>query len=272
LRRKSCCITWRSNNTVSDFEYFRQLLRSVLQDEATLRAMVEKAFERGLFVHVVSLPALVNDPTLLAWSVSSERYSENLLREVEAQPQEWYLVLSAHWSPSRLDLEIFHIPIHLTGLFPTYDWYQVLRFVEPDSVRDWLSSVLGEEAKKLMTRWQAEMEDALQSQFAQQVVEIEKPSESLLPQIVAWAQASGVEIILELLPSRDTRLVHTPRQFSLKQLLSAKTYDAPILLRLRVFRRSADSVQHGIVFRPVDGLPCCGSPPKICTRPAAARG
>jgi hypothetical protein len=215
-------------------EYFRQLLRSVLQDEATLRAMVEKAFERGLFVHVVSLPALVNDPTLLAWSVSSKRYSENLLREVEAQPQEWYLVLSAHWSPSRLDLEIFHIPIHLTGLFPTYDWYQVLRFVEPDSVRDWLSSVLGEEAKELMTRWQAEMEDALQSQFAQQVVEIEKPSESLLPQIVAWAQASGVEIILELLPSRDTRLVHTPRQFSLKQLLSAKTYDAPILLRLRV--------------------------------------
>jgi beta-galactosidase GanA len=88
-------------------------------------------------------------------------------------------------------LKSFIYPIHLTGLFPTYDWYQVLRFVEPDSVRDWLSSVLGEEAKELMTRWQAEMEDALQSQFAQQVVEIEKPSESLLPQIVAWAQASA---------------------------------------------------------------------------------
>jgi hypothetical protein len=221
-------------------DYFRQFVYSVLRRGSTLQTMVEEAFERGISLRVIELPASADNPTLWKWmlsNVSSESYYQNFAREAEARPHEWCLVLGVRWEPDYLRLESRYAVLHANGMCAEQGSFSLYHF----SRSDWLakmSSVLGEEANQWLTRWQAETERALQTPLAQQVATIEKPAEkSLMQQIALWAQASGTEVIMELLPSRDIRspLIEAFKRCSLSQLLTAKEFrfERP-LLRLRV--------------------------------------
>jgi hypothetical protein len=220
-------------------DYFRQFVYSVLRRGSTLQTMVEEAFERGISLRVIELPASADNPTLWKWmlsNVSSESYYQNFAREAEARPHEWCLVLGVRWQPRYLTLEVNYAVLHANGVCAEYDEF----LLYPFSRSDWLakmSSVLGEEANQWLTRWQAETERALQTPLAQQVATIEKPAaESLMQQIALWAQASGTEVIMELLPSRDIRsFIEKFKRCSLSQLLTAEEIriECP-RLRLRV--------------------------------------
>jgi hypothetical protein len=225
-------------------EYLRQLVYSVLRRGSILQTMVEEAFERGISLRAIELPASADNPTLWKWmlsNVSSESYYQNFAREAEARPHEWCLVLGVHWYPRYLWrylwLEVNYAVVHANGVWAKHGKFSL----HPFSQSDWLakmSSVLGEEANQWLTRWQAETERALQTPLAQQVATIEKPAaESLMQQIALWAQASGTEVIMELLPSRDIRPfdIEKFKRCSLSQLLTAEEIrsERP-LLRLRV--------------------------------------
>jgi hypothetical protein len=221
-------------------DYLRQLVYPLLRRGSVLQTMVEEAFERGISLRAIELPASADNPTLWKWLLSGrfpDSYSQNLAREAEARPHEWCLVLGVHWQPRYLWLEVNYAVVHANGM-----WAKGGRFLlYPFGESDWLakmSSVLGEEANQWLTRWQAETERALQTPLAQQVATIEKPAaESLMQQIALWAQASGTEVIMELLPSRDIRSsdIEEFKRCSLSQLLTAKEFrsERP-LLRLRV--------------------------------------
>jgi hypothetical protein len=220
-------------------DYFRQFVYSVLRRGSTLQTMVEEAFERGISLRVIELPASADNPTLWKWmlsNVSSESYYQNFAREAEARPHEWCLVLGVRWQPRYLTLEVNYAVLHANGVCAKQGSFSLYPF----SRSDWLakmSSVLGEEASQWLTRWQAETERALQTPLAQQVATIEKPAEkSLMQQIALWAQASGTEVIMELLPSRDIRsFIEKFKRCSLSQLLTAEEIriECP-RLRLRV--------------------------------------
>jgi hypothetical protein len=220
-------------------DYFRQFVYSVLRRGSTLQTMVEEAFERGISLRAIELPASADNPTLWKWmlsNVSSESYYQNFAREAEARPHEWCLVLGVRWHPRYLWLEVNYAVVHANGMCAEQGSFSLYPF----SRSDWLakmSSVLGEEANQWLTRWQAETERALQTPLAQQVATIEKPAaESLMQQIALWAQASGTEVIMELLPSRDIRsFIEKFKRCSLSQLLTAEEIriERP-LLRLRV--------------------------------------
>lgn len=220
-------------------DYFRQFVYSVLRRGSTLQTMVEEAFERGISLRAIELPASADNPTLWKWmltNVSSESYYQNFAREAEARPHEWCLVLGVRWQPRYLTLEVNYAVLHANGVCAKQGSFSLYPF----SRSDWLakmSSVLGEEASQWLTRWQAETERALQTPLAQQVATIEKPAEkSLMQQIALWAQASGTEVIMELLPSRDIRsFIEKFKRCSLSQLLTAEEIriECP-RLRLRV--------------------------------------
>jgi hypothetical protein len=221
-------------------DYLRQLVYPLLRRGSILQTMVEEAFERGISLRAIELPASADNPTLWKWLLSGrfpDSYYQNLAREAEARPHEWCLVLGVHWHPRYLWLEVNYAVLHANGVCAKQGSFSLYPF----SRSDWLakmSSVLGEEANQLLTRWQAETERALQTPLAQQVATIEKPAaESLMQQIALWAQASGTEVIMELLPSRDIRSsdIEEFKRCSLSQLLTAKEFrsERP-LLRLRV--------------------------------------
>jgi hypothetical protein len=184
-------------------DYFRQFVYSVLRRGSTLQTMVEEAFERGISLRAIELPASADNPTLWKWmlsNVSSESYYQNFAREAEARPHEWCLVLGVHWHPRYLWLEVNYAVVHANGVCAEGGGFLLYPFGESDWLAK-MSSVLGEEANQWLTRWQAETERALQTPLAQQVATIEKPAaESLMQQIALWAQASGTEVIMELLP------------------------------------------------------------------------
>jgi hypothetical protein len=221
-------------------EYLRQLVYPLLRRGSILQTMVEEAFERGISLRAIELPASADNPTLWKWLLSGrfpDSYSQNLAREAEARPHEWCLVLGVHWHPRNLTLEVNYAVVHANGVWAEYGEFSL----HPFSQSDWLakmSSVLGEEASQWLTRWQAETERALQTPLAQQVATIEKPAaESLMQQIALWAQASGTEVVMELLPSRDIRPfdIEAFKRCSLSQLLTAKEFRSErSLLRLRV--------------------------------------
>jgi hypothetical protein len=220
-------------------DYFRQFVYSVLRRGSTLQTMVEEAFERGISLRAIELPASADNPTLWKWmlsNVSSESYYQNFAREAEARPHEWCLVLGVHWHPRYLWLEVNYAVVHANGVCAEGGGFLLYPFGESDWLAK-MSSVLGEEANQWLTRWQAETERALQTPLAQQVATIEKPAaESLMQQIALWAQASGTEVIMELLPSRDIRsFIEKFKRCSLSQLLTAEEirFERP-LLRLRV--------------------------------------
>jgi hypothetical protein len=221
-------------------DYLRQLVYPLLRRGSVLQTMVKEAFERGISLRAIELPASADNPTLWKWLLSGrfpDSYSQNLAREAEARPHEWCLVLGVHWHPRNLTLEVNYAVLHANGVWAEYGKFSL----HPFSESDWLakmSSVLGEEASQWLTRWQAETERALQTPLAQQVATIEKPAaESLMQQVALWAQASGTEVIMELLPSRDIRPfdIEKFKRCSLSQLLTAKEFrfERP-LLRLRV--------------------------------------
>ncbi len=221
-------------------DYLRQLVYPLLRRGSVLQTMVEEAFERGISLRAIELPASADNPTLWKWLLSGrfpDSYYQNLAREAEARPHEWCLVLGVHWHPRSLMLEVNYAVLHANGVWAEYGKF----ILYPFSESDWLakmSSVLGEEASQWLTRWQAETERALQTPLAQQVATIEKPAaESLMQQIALWAQASGTEVIMELLPSRDIRPfdIEKFKRCSLSQLLTAEEilFERP-LLRLRV--------------------------------------
>jgi hypothetical protein len=221
-------------------DYLRQLVYPLLRRGSVLQTMVEEAFERGISLRAIELPASADNPTLWKWLLSGrfpDSYYQNLAREAEARPHEWCLVLGVHWQPRYLTLEVNYAVLHANGM-----WAEEGRFsLYPFSRSDWLakmSSVLGEEANQWLTRWQAETERALQTPLAQQVATIEKPAaESLMQQIALWAQASGTEVVMELLPSRDIRPfdIEKFKRCSLSRLLTAKEFRSErSLLRLRV--------------------------------------
>jgi hypothetical protein len=221
-------------------EYLQQLVYSVLRRGSILQTMVEEAFERGISLRAIELPASADNPTLWKWLLSGrfpDSYYQNLAREAEARPHEWCLVLGVHWHPRNLTLEVNYAVLHANGMWAEEDRFSLYPF----SRSDWLakmSSVLGEEANQWLTRWQAETERALQTPLAQQVATIEKPAaESLMQQIALWAQASGTEVIMELLPSRDIRPfdIEKFKRCSLSRLLTAEEirFERP-RLRLRV--------------------------------------
>jgi hypothetical protein len=221
-------------------DYLRQLVYPLLRRGSVLQTMVEEAFERGISLRAIELPASADNPTLWKWLLSGrfpDSYYQNLAREAEARPHEWCLVLGVHWHPRNLTLEVNYAVLHANGM-----WAEEGRFsLYPFGESDWLakmSSVLGEEANQWLTRWQAETERALQTPLAQQVATIEKPAaESLMQQIALWAQASGTEVIMELLPSRDIRPfdIEKFKRCSLSRLLTAEEirFKRP-RLRLRV--------------------------------------
>jgi hypothetical protein len=221
-------------------EYPRQLVYSVLRRGSILQTMVEEAFERGISLRAIELPASADNPTLWKWLLSGrfpDSYYQNLAREAEARPHEWCLVLGVHWHPRYLWLEVNYAVVHANGVWAEGGGF----LLHPFGRSDWLakmSSVLGEEASQWLTRWQAETERALQTPLAQQVATIEKPAaESLMQQIALWAQASGTEVIMELLPSRDIRPfdIEKFKRCSLSRLLTAKEFRSErSLLRLRV--------------------------------------
>jgi hypothetical protein len=221
-------------------DYFRQFVYSVLRRGSTLQTMVEEAFERGISLRAIELPASADNPTLWKWmlsNVSSESYYQNFAREAEARPHEWCLVLGVRWHPRYLWLEVNYAVVHANGVCAEGGGFLLYPFGESDWLAK-MSSVLGEEASQWLTRWQAETERALQTPLAQQVATIEKPAEkSLMQQIALWAQASGTEVIMELLPSRDIRspLIEAFKRCSLSQLLTAEEIriECP-RLRLRV--------------------------------------
>jgi hypothetical protein len=220
-------------------DYFRQFVYSVLRRGSTLQTMVEEAFERGISLRAIELPASADNPTLWKWmlsNVSSESYYQNFAREAEARPHEWCLVLGVHWHPRYLWLEVNYAVVHANGVCAEGGGFLLYPFGESDWLAK-MSSVLGEEANQWLTRWQAETERALQTPLAQQVATIEKPAaESLMQQIALWAQASGTEVIMELLPSRDIRsFIEKFKRCSLSQLLTAEEIrlERP-RLRLRV--------------------------------------
>jgi hypothetical protein len=220
-------------------DYFRQFVYSVLRRGSTLQTMVEEAFERGISLRAIELPASADNPTLWKWmlsNVSSESYYQNFAREAEARPHEWCLVLGVHWHPRNLTLEVNYAVVHANGVCAEGGGFLLYPFGESDWLAK-MSSVLGEEANQWLTRWQAETERALQTPLAQQVATIEKPAaESLMQQIALWAQASGTEVIMELLPSRDIRsFIEKFKRCSLSQLLTAEEIriERP-RLRLRV--------------------------------------
>jgi hypothetical protein len=220
-------------------DYFRQFVYSVLRRGSTLQTMVEEAFERGISLRVIELPASADNPTLWKWmlsNVSSESYYQNFAREAEARPHEWCLVLGVRWQPRYLTLEVNYAVLHANGVCAKQGSFSLYPFGESDWLAK-MSSVLGEEASQWLTRWQAETERALQTPLAQQVATIEKPAEkSLMQQIALWAQASGTEVIMELLPSRDIRsFIEKFKRCSLSQLLTAEEIriERP-RLRLRV--------------------------------------
>jgi hypothetical protein len=221
-------------------DYFRQFVYSVLRRGSTLQTMVEEAFERGISLRAIELPASADNPTLWKWmlsNVSSESYYQNFAREAEARPHEWCLVLGVHWHPRYLWLEVNYAVVHANGVCAEGGGFLLYPFGESDWLAK-MSSVLGEEANQWLTRWQAETERALQTPLAQQVATIEKPAaESLMQQIALWAQASGTEVIMELLPSRDIRPfdIEKFKRCSLSRLLTAKEFRSErSLLRLRV--------------------------------------
>jgi hypothetical protein len=221
-------------------DYLRQLVYPLLRRGSVLQTMVEEAFERGISLRAIELPASADNPTLWKWLLSGrfpDSYSQNLAREAEARPHEWCLVLGVHWHPRYLWLEVNYAVLHANGVWAEYGKFSL----HPFSESDWLakmSSVLGEEANQWLTRWQAETERALQTPLAQQVATIEKPAaESLMQQIALWAQASGTEVVMELLPSRDIRPfdIKAFKRCSLSRLLTAKEFRSECsLLRLRV--------------------------------------
>jgi hypothetical protein len=221
-------------------DYLRQLVYPLLRRGSILQTMVEEAFERGISLRAIELPASADNPTLWKWLLSGrfpDSYYQNLAREAEARPHEWCLVLGVHWQPRYLTLEVNYAVVHANGVWAEYGEF----LLYPFSRSDWLakmSSVLGEEANQWLTRWQAETERALQTPLAQQVATIEKPAaESLMQQIALWAQASGTEVIMELLPSRDIRPfdIEKFKRCSLSRLLTAKEFRSErSLLRLRV--------------------------------------
>jgi hypothetical protein len=207
-------------------DYFRQFVYSVLRRGSTLQTMVEEAFERGISLRAIELPASADNPTLWKWmlsNVSSESYYQNFAREAEARPHEWCLVLGVHWHPRDLTLEVNYAVLHANGVCAKQGSFSLYPFIRSDWLAK-MSSVLGEEASQWLTRWQAETERALQTPLAQQVATIEKPAaESLMQQIALWAQASGTEVIMELLPSRDIRsFIEKFKRCSLSQLLTAE--------------------------------------------------
>jgi len=221
-------------------DYLRQLVYPLLRRGSILQTMVEEAFERGISLRAIELPASADNPTLWKWLLSGrfpDSYYQNLAREAEARPHEWCLVLGVHWHPRNLTLEVNYAVLHANGVCAEQGWFSL----HPFSQSDWLakmSSVLGEEASQWLTRWQAETERALQTPLAQQVATIEKPAaESLMQQIALWAQASGTEVVMELLPSRDIRPfdIEAFKRCSLSRLLTAEEIrsERP-LLRLRV--------------------------------------
>jgi hypothetical protein len=221
-------------------DYLRQLVYPLLRRGSVLQTMVEEAFERGISLRAIELPASADNPTLWKWLLSGrfpDSYYQNLAREAEARPHEWCLVLGVHWHPRNLTLEVNYAVLHANGMWAEEDRFSLYPF----SRSDWLakmSSVLGEEANQWLTRWQAETERALQTPLAQQVATIEKPAaESLMQQIALWAQASGTEVIMELLPSRDIRPfdIEKFKRCSLSRLLTAEEirFERP-RLRLRV--------------------------------------
>ena len=221
-------------------DYLRQLVYPLLRRGSILQTMVEEAFERGISLRAIELPASADNPTLWKWLLSGrfpDSYYQNLAREAEARPHEWCLVLGVHWHPRNLTLEVNYAVVHANGVWAEYGEFSL----HPFSQSDWLakmSSVLGEEASQWLTRWQAETERALQTPLAQQVATIEKPAaESLMQQIALWAQASGTEVVMELLPSRDIRPfdIEAFKRCSLSRLLTAEEIrsERP-LLRLRV--------------------------------------
>jgi hypothetical protein len=221
-------------------EYLQQLVYSVLRRGSILQTMVEEAFERGISLRAIELPASADNPTLWKWLLSGrfpDSDSQNLAREAEARPHEWCLVLGVHWQPRYLTLEVNYAVLHANGVCAEQGSFSLYPF----SRSDWLakmSSVLGKEANQWLTRWQAETERALQTPLAQQVATIEKPAaESLMQQIALWAQASGTEVVMELLPSRDIRPsdIEAFKRCSLSWLLTAKEFRSErSLLRLRV--------------------------------------
>jgi hypothetical protein len=221
-------------------DYFRQFVYSVLRRGSTLQTMVEEAFKRGISLRAIELPASADNPTLWKWLLSGrfpDSYYQNLAREAEARPHEWCLVLGVHWHPRYLWLEVNYAVVHANGVWAKQGSFSLYPFSESDWLAK-MSSVLGEEANQWLTRWQAETERALQTPLAQQVATIEKPAaESLIQQIALWAQASGTEVIMELLPSRDIRPfdIEKFKRCSLSRLLTAKEFRSErSLLRLRV--------------------------------------
>jgi hypothetical protein len=221
-------------------EYLRQLVYPLLRRGSILQTMVEEAFERGISLRAIELPASADNPTLWKWLLSGrfpDSYSQNLAREAEARPHEWCLVLGVHWHPRNLTLEVNYAVLHANGVCAEGGGFLLYPFGESDWLAK-MSSVLGEEASQWLTRWQAETERALQTPLAQQVATIKKPAaESLMQQIALWAQASGTEVVMELLPSRDIRPfdIEAFKRCSLSQLLTAEEIrsERP-LLRLRV--------------------------------------
>jgi hypothetical protein len=223
-------------------DYLRQLVYPLLRRGSVLQTMVEEAFERGISLRAIELPASADNPTLWKWMLSGRffdpsDYSQNLAREAEARPHEWYLVLGVRWEPDYLTLEVSYAALHANGMWAEGGGFLLYPFSESDWLAK-MSSVLGEEANQWLTRWQAETERALQTPLAQQVATIEKPAaESLMQQVALWAQASGTEVIMELLPSRDIRSsdIEEFKRCSLSQLLTAEEIRRKRpLLRLRV--------------------------------------
>jgi hypothetical protein len=221
-------------------DYLRQLVYPLLRRGSILQTMVEEAFERGISLRAIELPASADNPTLWKWLLSGrfpDSYYQNLAREAEARPHEWCLVLGVHWHPRYLWLEVNYAVVHANGVCAEGGGFLLYPFGESDWLAK-MSSVLGEEANQWLTRWQAETERALQTPLAQQVATIEKPAaESLMQQIALWAQASGTEVVMELLPSRDIRPfdIEAFKRCSLSRLLTAKEFRSErSLLRLRV--------------------------------------
>jgi hypothetical protein len=221
-------------------DYLRQLVYPLLRRGSILQTMVEEAFERGISLRAIELPASADNPTLWKWLLSGrfpDSYYQNLAREAEARPHEWCLVLGVHWHPRNLTLEVNYAVLHANGMWAKEGRFSLHPFSRSDCLAK-MSSVLGKEANQWLTRWQAETERALQTPLAQQVATIEKPAaESLMQQIALWAQASGTEVIMELLPSRDIRPfdIEKFKRCSLSRLLTAKEFRSErSLLRLRV--------------------------------------